>query len=81
LLDLASEPEGYTVVRGPDALRGGDVARFHPPPGVFDRVSGGPPRQRFSSLAPAVRSRRGEASLAPDLIPEFGRCVGAARPA
>jgi len=40
LLDMAFELEGFTVVRGPDLLWGGDVRRFHPPPGRFDGVIG-----------------------------------------
>ena len=31
LLDMAFEEAGFTVVRGPDLLRGGDIRRFHPP--------------------------------------------------
>lgn len=35
LLDLAFELEGYTVVRGPDPIWGGDIRKFHPPAGKF----------------------------------------------
>jgi hypothetical protein len=28
---MAFEQEGFTVVRGPDVLWGGDIRRFHPP--------------------------------------------------
>ena len=31
LLDMAFEEEGFTVVRGPDSLWGGDIKRFHAP--------------------------------------------------
>jgi DNA (cytosine-5)-methyltransferase 1 len=77
LLDRAFEDEGFTVVRGPDVLWGGDVRRFHPPAGVFSGVIGGPPCQVHSSMAalnPHAGKRHG------DLIPEFCRVVGAARP-
>lgn len=81
LLDMAFEEEGFCVVRGPDLLWGGDVQRFHPPSGKFDGVIGGPPCQRFSSLSNINRVKYGEDSLAPDLIPEFMRCVAEAAPA
>lgn len=80
LLDMAFELEGFCVVRGPDLLWGGDVRKFHPPAGKFDGVIGGPPCQRFSSLSNINRVKYGEDSLAPDLIPEFARIVGEARP-
>jgi DNA (cytosine-5)-methyltransferase 1 len=81
LLDMAFELEGFCIVRGPDLLWGGDVKRFHPPAGKFDGVIGGPPCQRWSRLANIVRAVHGEESVAPDLIPEFRRCVEAVRPA
>jgi DNA (cytosine-5)-methyltransferase 1 len=81
LLDRAFEEEGFCVVRGPDVLWGGDVQRFHPPLMKFDGVIGGPPCQRFSSLSNINRVRYGEDSLAPNLIPEFERCVTEAAPA
>jgi DNA (cytosine-5)-methyltransferase 1 len=80
LLDMAFEAEGFCVVRGPDLLWGGDVRTFHPPSGRFDGVIGGPPCQRWSRLANIVRAVHGEASLAPDLIPEFRRVVQEAEP-
>lgn len=78
LLDMAFEQEGFCVVRGPDALWGGDVALFHPPADKFDGIIGGPPCQshsRFRHLAEATGK-----STAPDLIPEFERCIAEARP-
>lgn len=78
LLDMAFEEEGFTVVRGPDVLWGGDIRRFRPPAGKFDGVIGGPPCQAFSQLRhlnPLAGARFG------NLIPEFERCVDAARPA
>ncbi len=80
LLDLAFEEAGFCIVRGPDRLWAGDIARFNPPSGVFWGVIGGPPCKRFSPLANVVRAVHGEASVAPDLIPEFERVVAAARP-
>jgi DNA (cytosine-5)-methyltransferase 1 len=78
LLDMAFEEEGFCVVRGPDLLWGGDVRNFHPPAGRFDGVIGGPPCQAFSQLN--VAGRAGYQALAPNLIPEFERCVLEARP-
>jgi DNA (cytosine-5)-methyltransferase 1 len=74
LLDMAFEREGFCVVRGPDLLWGGDVRSFHPPAGRFDGVIGGPPCQAFSQASIGVTARHG------NLIPEFERCVAAARP-
>lgn len=80
LLDMAFEAEGFTVVRGPDVLWGGDVHTFHPPAGVFDGVIGGPPCQAFSTLANLVRAKGHEPRFG-NLIPEFERCVAEAAPA
>ena len=77
LLDLAFEEAGFTIVRGPDLLWGGDVRRFHPPAGKFDGVIGGPPCQihsRMRHLNPRAGERHG------DLIPEFVRVVSEAGP-
>ena len=78
MLDRAFEEEGFTVVRGPDALWGGDVHRFHPPANVFAGVIGGPPCQAHSRLRHIVKANGYK--LAPDLIPEFVRCVREASP-
>jgi DNA (cytosine-5)-methyltransferase 1 len=80
LLDMAFEAEGFCVVRGPDALWGGDIHAFHPPAGRFDGVIGGPPCQCFSRLANIVRAVHGEDSVAANLIPEYARVVDEARP-
>jgi len=74
---MAFEQEGFTVVRGPDVLWGGDVRRFHPPAGVFDGVIGGPPCQAFSRLSIMVRHNGYEPRFG-NLIPEFERCVAEA---
>lgn len=80
LLDMAAEEEGFTVVRGPDVLWGGDIRRFHPPAGVFWCVIGGPPCQNFSKLA-FLQKWAGREPKFGNLIPEFERCVREARPA
>ena len=81
LLDMAFEEAGFCVVRGPDLLWGGDIHRFHPPAGRFDGVIGGPPCQAFSDLVHLVIQRYGPERVADNLIPEFERVVGEARPA
>ena len=75
LLDQAFEEAGFSVVRGPDLLWGGDIERFHSPPGVFEGVIGGPPCQAFSTA-----SAFGGANHKVDLIPEFMRVVSEASP-
>lgn len=75
MLDHAFELEGFTVVRGPDPLWGGDVRRFHPPAGRFEGIIGGPPCQAFSRLR-----RVFDLPDAENLIPEYERCVREARP-
>jgi DNA (cytosine-5)-methyltransferase 1 len=80
LLDRAFEEEGFTIVRGPDLLWGGDIKRFHPPAGRFDGIIGGTPCQRFSALAGVIKAVHGEASLAPDCIPEFERVIEEGQP-
>jgi DNA (cytosine-5)-methyltransferase 1 len=77
LLGLAFEQEGFTVVRGPDPIWGGDVKTFHPPAGRFDGIIGGPPCQihsRLRFLNPLAGQKHG------DLIPEFCRVVAEAQP-
>lgn len=79
LFDRAFEEEGFCVVRGPDLLWGGDVQDFHPPAGRFDGVIGGPPCQCHSTWA--VMNRKKGNTIAPDLIPEYSRCVMESAPA
>ncbi len=78
LLGRAFEEEGFTVVRGPDVLWGGDIHSFHPPAGVFAGVIGGPPCQSFSRLVHIVRAK-GQTPK-PNLIPEFERVIREAQP-
>lgn len=68
------EEEGFTVVKGPDILMGGDVHDFKGIEGKFDGIIGGPPCQSFSN---AIASQPGGASDAQhgNLIPEFERIV------
>jgi DNA (cytosine-5)-methyltransferase 1 len=80
ILDYAFECEGFTVVRGPDPLWGGDIRTFHPPAGRFDGIIGGDPCQSHSSLANLVRAKGLEPSF-PDLTPEYQRVVEEAQPA
>jgi len=80
LLDHAFTVEGFTVVRGPDVIWGGDIRTFHPPPGVFDGIIGGDPCQSHSALANLVRAKGLEPSF-PDMTPEYKRVVEEARPA
>lgn len=74
LLGRAFEMSGCTVLRGPDILWGGDNRQFHPPPGVFAGVIGGPPCQSRSQLAKFGNVR------ADDLIADFVRTVTEAQP-
>lgn len=78
LLDRAFELEGFCVVRGPDVLWGGDVKGFHAPAGRFDGVIGGPPCKAFSPLV-NINIAQGR-ETAENLIPEYERVVGEARP-
>lgn len=75
LLGTGFELEGYSVVRGPDLLFGGDVRRFHVPAGRFDGVIGGSPCPDFSRARRAAPSGYGEEMLA-----EFARVVEEAGP-
>jgi DNA (cytosine-5)-methyltransferase 1 len=79
ILDRAFEAEGFTVVRGPDLLWGGDIRRFHVPAGRFDGVIGGSPCQAFTRLVHLIRYNG--YAVAPDLVPEFVRVVAEAQPA
>lgn len=80
LLGRAFEEEwpSACIVRGPDLIFGGDIRTFHPPPGVFDGVLGGPPCQAFSRLVHIVKAK-GQTPK-PNLIPEYERIVAEAEP-
>lgn len=79
LLDMAFEEEGFCVVRGPDPIWGGDVRRFHIPPGRFAGIIGGPPCQPFSQLVHMVRAN-GFEPRHENLIPEYERIVDEGQP-
>jgi len=76
LLDMAFEEQGFTVVRGPDALWGGDIRHFHPPAGKFDIVIGGPPCQDWSD----ARHNAPPTGHGLAMFREFARVVNEARP-
>ena len=48
LLGRGFELEGFSIVRGPDLIFGGDVRTFSVPRGRFDGVIGGSPCPDFS---------------------------------
>ena len=75
LLGRAFEIAGFQLIRGPDALWGGDIKSFHPPRQIFSGIIGGPPCQTHSQLAKFGNVRQS------DLIPEFLRVVNEAEPA
>jgi DNA (cytosine-5)-methyltransferase 1 len=75
LLDRGFEGVGFTVVRGPDPLWGGDIRKFHIGQGWFDGIIGGPPCQKFSL---ANRNRDIEAGMI--LVNEFFRVVKQGQP-
>ena len=79
MLGMAFEQEGFCVVRGPDVLWGGDIRCFHPPPGKFGGIIGGPPCPEFSPLRYLIAAH-GYQSKHGNLIPEFERCVTEAQP-
>lgn len=78
MLDMGFEMEGFTVVKGPDLIWGGDIHGFNPPSNKFNCVIGGPPCQAHSRYAGINRALGNQ--IAPDLIPEFCRVVKAAQP-
>lgn len=80
MLDHAFELEGFTVVRGPDPLWGGDIREFHPPAGRFDGVIGGPPCPHHSTMRGLVELERNSGKRPEDLIPEYQRAVFEAQP-
>lgn len=78
ILDRGFADEGFSVVRGPDRLWGGDIKNFSVPAGVFDGVIGGPPCQGFTRLLALIRLNGYQ--VQENLVPEFERVVTAAAP-
>lgn len=78
LLDMAFEQEGFCVVSLGDVIFGRDIREQHVPVGKFDGVIGGPPCQRYSTLARINRAQGKR--IADCLIPEFERIVREAQP-
>lgn len=74
LLGKAFENEGFSILRGPDPLFGGDIRDFDPPVGIFEGIIGGSPCQDFSKL------NRNPGSYGLEMLAEFARVVMAARP-
>ncbi len=79
LFGMAFERHGFTVVKGPDVLLGGDIRNFKGIKGKFDGIIGGPPCKSFSV---AIQSQPGGSSdaLEGNLIPEFERVVNECSP-
>lgn len=74
MLDKGFEQAGFSVVRGPDLIFGGDIRSFSPIAGRFDGVIGGPPCQDFTKInrTPGKYSRM--------MLYEFARVVLEASP-
>lgn len=79
LLGRSFETSGWCVVRGPDLMWGHDIRGWHVPTGYIDGIIGGPPCQSFSQFAGLIKSLGYEPRHG-NLIPEFERIVGEARP-
>jgi len=75
LLDRGFEAAGFTVVRGPDIIWGGDIKNFHAPAGHFSGIIGGPPCQNFS-----LANRKRDIVRGMILVNEFLRVVREAGP-
>lgn len=75
LLGSAFELFDFCVVRGPDLIFGGDIRTFHPPPGVFWGVIGGPPCQDFSAARRDAPSGNGL-----EMLEQFARVVKESAP-
>jgi DNA (cytosine-5)-methyltransferase 1 len=75
MLGRGFEAEGFSVVRGPDILFGGDIRSFHVPVGRFGGVVGGPPCQEFSGL-----NRNPDLAAGRAMLDEFVRVVHEAKP-
>lgn len=75
LLGRGFEAEGFSVVRGPDLVWGGDICTFDVPASRFDGVIAGSPCQDFSK-----RRRKAPTGYGLAMLAEFVRVVLAASP-
>lgn len=75
LLDRGFEDAGFSVVRGPDLIFGGDIRRFSVPSGRFDGIIGGPPCQDFSKARRGIPTGQGL-----EMIQHYQRVVMEAKP-
>lgn len=76
LLDAPFENAGFSLLRGPEKILGGDIRRFTPPPpGIVWGVLGGPPCQDFSKARRSAPTGYGQA-----MLNQFKRVVLAAQP-
>lgn len=75
LLGRGFEAEGFTIVRGPDLLWGGDIRGFHVPPNRFDGIIAGSPCPDFS-----VARRSAPTGEGVEMLGEFIRVVVEAQP-
>lgn len=75
LLGRGFEAEGFSVVRGPDLIFGGDIRTFHAPAGRFAGVVAGSPCPDFSRARRTPPTGEGTAMLG-----EFQRIVKETQP-
>lgn len=75
LLDEGFTEAGFCVVSAGDRLWGKDIRKFHPAPGHFAGVIGGPPCQDFSAARRCAPTGEGL-----ELLREFARVVMEAAP-
>ncbi len=78
LLDMAFESLGFSVVRGPDLIWGGDIRQFDATPlrGKIWGVVGGPPCQDFSKARMIAPTGNGE-----EMIDQYKRVIRECEPA
>lgn len=75
LLGRGFEAEGFSVVRGPDLIFGGDIREFHVPSHRFDGIIGGSPCQDFSR-----KRRTPPTGYGLEMLREFERVIEEAAP-
>src|SRR5438093_7984165 len=75
LLDMGFEQAGYSVVRGPDTLLGGNIRRLTVQPNWFTGMIAGPPCQDFSRARRVAPTGYGVA-----MLKEFCRLVTEGEP-